>query len=160
MFRKIFVPLDGSRFAENALPFAVSLATRFDAELMLAQVVEPRYTEMFATVSALDRLAARDAGMYLANIQRWLADQGVRSRYKVICDQPVAAQLLAYAKRWSAEAIVLSTHGRSGLSRWMLGSIAEQIVRGATAPVLLVGDVASDEEIPVSPEAEVEALAS
>ncbi|HET7771794.1 MAG TPA: universal stress protein, partial [Chloroflexota bacterium] len=142
--RPILVPLDGSALAETALPWAVVLATRWRAPLVLARVVELR---LHAAVSLAE--AALAAGAYeheeqeaRAYLDRTLstlraAHPEVEMRGEVVCGDAAGA-LLELEQQINARVVALTTHGRTGLARWARGSVAETIVRHGAAPVLLV----------------------
>jgi nucleotide-binding universal stress UspA family protein len=124
MVRQVLVPLDGSDRAEAVLPWAALLARLTAAEIILLRVV-PSGTESDDEAARAD-LAA-------------IADQVLASRVpvrpEVVSGQPVE-QILAAAP--TAGLIAMTTRGRTGLGRWLLGSVADAVVRGAGVPVLLV----------------------
>lgn len=119
---RILVPLDGSPRAEQILVQVARLLRREEAELMLLSVAEP------GGLDAAARYLDATAGM--------LAKQGVRAR-TFAREGPVAESILKAAADENAGLIALSTHGRSGVARWLLGSVCEKILRAADAPVLL-----------------------
>jgi len=123
----ILVPLDGSPLAERALPFASSLVSAVSGRLIIAHVQPPLPTRgalEYDPPAVVDAL--REAGL--------CADLRV---YRAWPDE-VADALLEGAKEEEADLVTMSTHGRGGLTRWVLGSIADTVVRRATLPVLLV----------------------
>ena len=142
--RPILVPLDGSALAETALPWAVVLATRWCAPLVLARVVELR---SHAAVSLADSALAtgayeyeeQEARVYLERSASTLraAHPEVEVRGELVCGEAGGA-LLDLEQQVGARVVVLTTHGRTGLARWARGSVAETIVRHGAAPVLLV----------------------
>jgi nucleotide-binding universal stress UspA family protein len=146
MFTKILVPLDGSEFAEQALPLACSLAQRFDGEIILVRVVVPEnlviaspamgalYPELPVEQSRLDR---EEALAYLRRVSEKCAVARVSHTGEVFEGAP-AEMILEAAERTGADLIVMSTHGRTGLSRLVYGSVAEAVLRGGRVPVLLV----------------------
>jgi nucleotide-binding universal stress UspA family protein/predicted transcriptional regulator len=143
---KVLVPLDGSTLSELALPWAVSLALNQKATLMLAQAVPwPRLASddlMGGYVGAdvyEDILAAQreDATAYLEQHRTELAAQNLHVEIVVKEGAPGTA-LLNLADELGADMIVMASHGRGGLARAVLGSVALQMVQNATIPVLLV----------------------
>lgn len=138
MFAHLLVPLDGSRLAEAALPHALALAARFDSTLTLARVVGPTFAELTEQVTAVDRLAAREAALYLGDIQYSLREHGFQANYRVLCGRQPAAEIARCAAQLDVDAVVMSTHGRSGISRWVLGSVAEQVLQAVRQPVFLI----------------------
>lgn len=144
MYRKILVPLDGSVLAEKVLPHAVALAKGSRAEVTLLTVVQLSLGFTGAKLEAIPEAAAErktalkaEAMMYLEKIQRDLKEQGVTAR-TVALDGDVAAQIITYAEREGFDLVAMATHGRSGIDRFVMGSIADKVVRHTIKPVLLI----------------------
>jgi nucleotide-binding universal stress UspA family protein len=142
--RPILVPLDGSALAERALPYAVAEAQRRAVPLRLLRVVSPGPIALGGVAAAsLDELAApgeqEQAERYLTDRGRALAAgaPGLDVRVEVRRGDP-ATELLDAARRDAVQLVVLTTHGRSGLTRLVRGSIAEAVVAHGTAPTLLI----------------------
>ncbi|HKO24584.1 MAG TPA: universal stress protein [Chloroflexota bacterium] len=142
MFTQIMVPLDGSELAERALACAEQLACATGATLHLVRVAGP----VFAGDAGADKDAdyadfllteMRDADAYLEQVRARLATTGLTVRARRITGT-IAEALLGYAHEESIDLIVLTSHGRTGLARFPLGSIASRLVRHGTTPVLLV----------------------
>ena len=135
MYRTILVPLDESPLGERALPCAVTLARRCGARLLLAEVVvanvELRNDPQSGRPYFVD-LAAQ----YLAGVAARVGE-GVATETVQLRGDP-GAELVAESWRRGVDLIAMSTHGRSGLGRWLFGSVAEHVVRHARVPVLLV----------------------
>ena len=141
MYRKILVPLDGSALAEIALAHARDLANDPSSQIVLVRVpvnilYDPTAVMPPSSSSMYDYVRA-EAKSYLTRIERDLNAAGYNASSE-LCEGPVADAILECAERVGANLIVMSTHGRSGVARWLLGSVAEKIVRGAHLPVLLV----------------------
>ena len=146
MFSKILVPLDGSELAEHAMEVAVGIAQKFGSEVFLLRVavaepalvglpgMAPRPYETFGGNAQRDQ---DEAESYLYSIKlRWFG-RGVAFHAQVLSG--TAPELIVEtARAQEADLIVMSTHGRSGLSRLIYGSVAEAVLRGAHVPVLLV----------------------
>jgi len=128
-YRTILVALDGSLLAERALPFARRLAVGTGACLVLARAVTAR-------TDRPDPDAEGEAEAYLKRIVRQERGHG-RTHLAVLAGEPAPA-LLAYARSRAADLVVMATHGRSGLGRWLYGSVADAVLRGSELPVLLV----------------------
>ncbi|MFC1466356.1 MAG: universal stress protein [Candidatus Brachytrichaceae bacterium NZ_4S206] len=139
MFKKILVPLDGSSFSEEALPHARELAECGNAEIILARVDEPYEPPpgVFVPATAIPEVVQLTAGEYLEQLVSRLQLAGFKVSSAVL-DGKVPDALLKFAKSEGVDLIVMSTHGRTGLSRLLMGSVAEQVVHGAHCPVLLV----------------------
>lgn len=145
MYKKILVPLDGSELAEVALPYAEELAARLKTEAILLQVV-PRayhvyaYGEGSAKTPYTDeemkplRASAEDS---LEKVANGLRDKGITTRTEVRVGT-AADEIIKLADEIDAGVVTMSTHGRSGISRWALGSVADKVVRGTKQPVALI----------------------
>jgi nucleotide-binding universal stress UspA family protein len=142
IIHKILAPLDGSDIGEAALPYAEMLATNSGALISLLQVVSPPGTVEASLLGGPDWRkfvkAMHDAGEdYLKNIAARLSGKEIKSTYEVITGDP-ADKIVEYANDKKANLIAMSTHGRTGLTRWVLGSIADKVLHGARIPILLV----------------------
>ncbi|MGH2532840.1 MAG: universal stress protein [Thermomicrobiales bacterium] len=143
--RRLVVPYDGSELAAEAIPVAQRLATRLGVEVHLLQAVNPAaitmpYPSMEAAYSAellaeLDQQLEQEAQTSLAEVARPLAEAGVKVTTAVVVGDPAGAIEEATT---DGDLIVMTSHGRSGVRRWLLGSVAEKLVRGGSAPVVLV----------------------
>lgn len=136
MFARILVPLDGSPLAEAILPEVVDLAKLHGAEVLLLRVALVRALPGVDQTEAQVR-AVEEAEGYLADVERGLAARGVSVRSAVRYGRAVE-EILDHAESQRADLIAMSTHGRSGIRRIMLGSVAEAVVRAAPVPVLLL----------------------
>jgi len=141
MYKKILVPLDGSDLATKALDQTEKLAKTFGAEIILFQVVPflPIYgSPELVTPLIVDEKQKESAERYLANLAEELKKRGHRVTAIVKTGQQVAVEIIDFAKEAGADLIVMCTHGRSGISRWVLGSVALKILTRAETPILLV----------------------
>lgn len=143
MYRQIVVPLDGSDLAEEALEEAKKMAKSTSTPLKLIRVVDTYRTQSLpATGMALDysmlsELAEEeieDARSYLEAKVGEVRDQGFDVSGDVL-HGPIARQICSVADE--SDLIVMSSHGRTGIKRWFLGSVAEEVMRNAECPVLL-----------------------
>lgn len=139
MFKKILVPLDGSSFAEAAIPLAREIAECAGGEIVLLRVDEPYEPPpgIFVPVSAVPETLQLSAGEYLEQWETRLRLAGFVVSSAVL-DGRVSEALLKFARDEGADLIVMCTHGRTGLSRLLMGSVAEQVVHRAPCPVLLI----------------------
>jgi len=147
MFRSVLVPLDGSGFAEQALPLALSMARHAGCPLRLLRVVPPLADYFFWAPMPGDplevelRAAHRTAAQgYLEDVVRRLRDAGAGS---ILCDvveeeDGVSESIYADVVKTGADLVVLTSHGRGAVRRFWLGSIADKLVRSLPVPVLLV----------------------
>jgi len=141
MYKTILVPLDGSPLAEAVLPHAQALATSEDAQIILLRVsvnpaAEFAFSDPALASNLIDSLEA-DALNYLQPVRGRLQKAGLRTRF-LIRQGPIAETILQIAAEERADVIAMSTHGRSGVSRWLLGSIANRVVNHSSIPVLLI----------------------
>lgn len=152
MFRRILVPLDGSELAERALSYARQLARELNSELVLLRavncvdLVSAQAFAGFLPAEVFDATIEderRAAAEYLAGLARELQRDGLKTHWVVRSGEP-AGEIVEYGKEGQIELVVMSTHGRSGLSRWAYGSVADRVLRGATIPVLLVRVTSSE----------------
>ncbi len=147
MFERILVPLDGSPRAEQALPVATRIARASGGSVILLQVVSPPIdygggltqtplmteqvieTELAMALGYLDRVArSKDHGRELAEIE---------TMTEVKFGLP-AQDILATAESWSVDLIVMCSHGRTGFTRWVLGSVAQKIAHHCPVPVFVL----------------------
>ncbi len=145
MFRHILVPLDGSGFAEAALPYALEMAAQFDSDITLLRVVlPPRVGEgALSPESATYMIKLRDdlykeAIEYLQNQKGSLRQQNFRVHYQVAESEDIAAEIISAVRGSDADTVVMCTHGRGGLSRWLFGSVATRVLQTSQVPVLVI----------------------
>jgi len=134
-FSKILVPLDGSPCAENILSMVEKMATDFKASLSLLRVA---YAHTFPGVDSTDAevTVVREAEEYLRGLEERLKTKGFKVDTHVRYGSE-ADEILDHANQPEIDLIAMSTHGRSGVKRWLLGSVAEKILRHATKPIFL-----------------------
>ena len=136
IYRKILVPLDGSELAEVALPYAEGLAVKFDADLILLGVEGTVVGESIIPASQLETIKANTL-RYLEQKASILQGKGIKA-FPEISIGDNASGIVDYARTKQVDQIVIATHGRSGLKRWVLGSTADRVLRGTEKPVLLI----------------------
>ncbi len=140
MLQRILVPLDGSTRAEYALTVAAHLARTTGGTLILLQVYQVMPSEFVLSDYATE---AASATAYLAQVAAWHELVGITVE-RVTLAGDVARTILDTVLEYQADTIVLCSHGRSGPTRWALGSVAEKVARHAPIPVLVLrqqGDV-------------------
>ena len=141
MYKRILVPLDGSELAKKALDHAEKLAETFGAEIILSQVVPfmPIYgAPELMTPFIVDEKQKEVAERYLTNLSEELKKRGFKATATVKTGQQVAVEIIDFAKESGVDLIVMCTHGRSGITRWVLGSVAHKVLTRAETPILLV----------------------
>jgi nucleotide-binding universal stress UspA family protein len=130
----VLVPLDGSPFAESVLPYVENLAGRLGLEVVLVQALRSDEQE-----------AARDASRYLENIAERLGGIGIKARWEVITGD-AAQEIAKLAQQAPDTMIALASHSRSGISRWVTGSVAEELLRESGNPVLIISSKLAEGE--------------
>jgi nucleotide-binding universal stress UspA family protein len=144
MYQRIVVPLDGSDVAELAIPEAERMARLTGAPLHLIRVVDPTqlpwygvYAEAMGATVVQGALGDEEkvSDGYLAKVADLIEDLGIEVESEVRHGR-AAKELVAASK--PDDIIVIASHGRGGISRWLLGSVAAELVRHASVPVLLV----------------------
>jgi nucleotide-binding universal stress UspA family protein len=136
MFRRILLPLDGSRLAEAVLSQVEPILRRGDAEVLLLRVVSPviyPYAEIPVAMPDLRGNAAE----YLRGVGSRLCERGARVRELVEEGSPALA-ITRIAEREKVTLVAMATHGRTGLSRWVFGSVTEQVMRESPVPILVL----------------------
>jgi nucleotide-binding universal stress UspA family protein len=139
---KIVVPLDGSELAESALNEALTLGKALDAEVILLQVipVADDVIRQGATVISIDeqwQTHKERALLYLNGVRNRPEWRRLNVRVVVEMGNP-AETILDYCRDHGIDRIVMATHGRTGMSRWVFGSVAEKVLRAADRTVVLV----------------------
>jgi|DewCreStandDraft_5_1066085.scaffolds.fasta_scaffold00558_5 nucleotide-binding universal stress UspA family protein len=150
MFRKLLVPLDGTDAAARALPYAVELARRFDAALVLVDVVPTRDTTLalaadIASGAMTDpaliaaEVSARETAArgYITAVAEELAAQGVQVA-AVVAQGAEGRGVVDVARREGVDLIVMAAHGHGPLGRLVFGNVTEDVIHHSPAPVLVI----------------------
>lgn len=145
---KILVPLDGSALAETALPKAIELAQDSGAKVELLRAVEAHTLPGVDPTEAQIKVV-KEGEEYLAEAAARLKANGVKGVETSVWYGPAAYAIVEAARLHKVDLIVMTTHGRSGLGRLILGSVAESVLRGTITPILLIRAA----EAPVEPPA-------
>ena len=141
---KILVTLDGSKESEAVIPYIEELASKLQAEVILLQVIEPDY-HIYAAggpeygVYAEQQMESmkKFARDYLEEIITRLKQREVTAKAEIMLGT-VAETIINFADQTNASLVAMTTHGRSGVSRWAFGSVAERVLRAGNTPLLLV----------------------
>ena len=140
MYQCLLLPLDGSALAEQALPHAVAQAESFQAKLILLKVLEPLAKSLNLPIEAARKAEevthelARD---YLERIAASVRKSGIPVQ-TITVNGYAHKEIVRFAEVKQVDLIVMCTRGHSGFSRWLMGSVADRVVRGADVPVLLI----------------------
>ena len=144
ILNSIVVPLDGSSLAERMLPTVAKWAHALDVEVTLIRAFEFPASAYFGSeddlpdYDAFREEARKEAAEYLKEKADSLIAEGVRTVSTRTIEGPAADEILSYAQTAPRAVIAMSTHGRSGVRRWILGSVTEKVVRHSDDPVLVV----------------------
>jgi nucleotide-binding universal stress UspA family protein len=153
MMRRILVPLDGSKVAEQALPYAEKFAKKFEAELILVWTLQPQPIVAMSEYGAISYTPIIDqeqqerkiAYKYLSNVRDKFRKQNIITRTAVVKGKSVADAIVDLASQEKVDVIVKTTYGRSGFSRLLYGSVAMKMLERTPCPIFLV-KVKDDEE--------------
>ena len=147
MFKKIMVPLDGSELAECVLPYLQAMTEAKGVQtVVFVRVVEPfsltpvRGETGWLTEEEIKQLDTKSQAVAESYIEKLVSrlDYGKVTIQKEVLVGRAAEQLAEYARKNDIDLIVVATHGRSGVSRWVWGSVADKLLRSVHAPVLMV----------------------
>jgi nucleotide-binding universal stress UspA family protein len=141
-FDRILVPLDGSEFAEAALDPALAIARSMGAEVVLFRVAQPiprtqKLAEMPDVYNDVVAATHREAREYLEDLEAKVDHDQITIEYRS-AEEGVARQILDYAAASGVDLIVISSHGRTGVNRWVHGSVTEKILGGCPCATLVI----------------------
>ena len=149
MYDRILVPLDGSKIGEAALPYVeelvAKLAPNHKVEVTLFQVAAPSHYDVAGEASVsvpysereLEAIEKKTVG-FLDKAGEGLRSKGAIVKTKVSVGKDAAHEILSAAEEINADLVAMSTHGRSGISRWAFGSVTERVLRAGIVPILTV----------------------
>jgi nucleotide-binding universal stress UspA family protein len=135
--KKILIPLDGSALAESAIGTAVEMGRSHGAGVLLMRAVEARALPGGDLIEAQVEVV-REAEQYIESVAKRLREGGFEHVETGVWYGPPAASIVDAARLRGIDLIVMTTHGRSGLGRLILGSVAEAVLRGTTVPILVL----------------------
>jgi len=153
MFKHLLVPLDGSKLAELALPMAKLLASQFNSRIILLQVVPLPYavgfgheaSGVYSNLNSVNQDLKHEAATYMEEKRQALHKAGIQADVQLMMGISPAEAILTAVDELNADTIVMSTHGRSGVMRWVFGSVADKVLRQARVPILLARVPAEDQ---------------
>ncbi len=140
MYKRILVPLDGSDLAEEALPHALAQAGCFHSEIFLLKVLElfPKDRRLSGSiVNEAYELTTTLAIDYLQQIALRAREHNIPVQVATLEGRP-HVEIIRFAEINQIDLIVISARGQSGVGRWLMGSVADRVARGASIPVLLI----------------------
>jgi nucleotide-binding universal stress UspA family protein len=142
VYKKILVALDGSTVAEEVLPYVEDISGKMGSEIVLIRVAEPPMAiedqvRVITTVDQEMESILAENNQYLSRVAFRFKSKGVETQTMVKFGDP-AEQIVDYAAEIGADLIAMCTHGRSGIARWVYGSVADRVLRASSVPVLLI----------------------
>jgi nucleotide-binding universal stress UspA family protein len=139
LFNKILVPLDGSQLAEKAIPFAEEMIAKFGASVTLlstdAPEDTPKHDEYYEYLNKTQAVMEQDLKKY-APAKKAKINTAITGRTGLLGDP--ASEILDYADKEDFNMIIMATHGRTGITRWVLGGTANKIARTFSCPLMLI----------------------
>lgn len=141
-YDNLLIPLDGSAIADEAVAEAKKVLDKGRGKIHLLSVIElpimqlEGYGEIIGTLDIMERLKERFKLLLREKTEKLLAE-GVEASWSVREGLP-HEEIVEAAREFNSDAIVMTTHGRTGIAHWIMGSVAERVVRSAPCPVLIV----------------------
>jgi nucleotide-binding universal stress UspA family protein len=145
LVKRILVPLDGSKVGETAIPYAEALAQVVVAELVLFQALEPlnpfvaagEVSMSPAMIKEEEERRKTSAMAYLDSVEKVFQEKGLSTSSAIALGSP-AEQIIDYAEANAIDLIAMSTHGRSGMGRWVFGSVTDKVLHAGDTPLLTI----------------------
>lgn len=142
-YKTIVVPIDGSGWSERAIPHAADIARNNDAEIILLHVLRPpasEYTDQIALGGGEEQLQQirEEMKQKLIAMRNGLRAQGIDARVQVIEGVGVASLICDFINDQDVDLVVMSSHGRSGISRFIFGSVAQKVMQEVSVPVMII----------------------
>ncbi len=137
MYKRVLLPLDGSELAEVALAYAKGIASRLGLEVLLLHVAGKGESDSLPLHRAYIEQVCERLRREMAEVQEKIGGKAVTVKGEVVMGY-AADEILRYAGEKEVDLILMATHGRSGIRRWVMGSVADKILRSSAFPVLLV----------------------
>ncbi|MBN1374695.1 MAG: universal stress protein [Dehalococcoidia bacterium] len=144
MFNRILIPLDGSKLAESVFPYAVDMAVTRKSSVELVTVFEPFQIPPHIgmvfdedNIKEYNKSSQKSHFDYLQKIKQFFEANGIETNTTVLQGK-VDETLIDYANSNEFDLIIMATHGRSGVERWIMGSVADKFIHYSVTPILLV----------------------
>lgn len=137
-FERLIIPLDGSELAETVLPYAINLCKTLDMELILVRSYHPNFPGSTIRMHDVTKIVHDSAENYIKDMAEKLKNEGLKNvTYEVLKGLP-AEQITDFAIETPNSVTALCTHGRHGISRWVLGSVTNAVIHCSKEPVLVI----------------------
>lgn len=142
-YKKILVPVDGSDWAERAIPHASQIARNHNAELVLLTAYQKPMHEYqdqmaLANVTPISDQIRDRARNYMQGLRNQLRIEGVNASYVIVEGRPPAETICDFVDDEGIDLVVMSTHGRTGLARFLFGSVTQKVLQTVRVPVMLI----------------------
>ena len=139
-YTKILIPIDGSKFSENIFPQTNKFVEIFNSKILFLHVMDTRLTENFAVAKDIfvheEKTARQDIKSYFTSLENKVKESKIT--YELLIEKGDPAEVICdLAEKNEVDLIAMSTHGRSGISRWTVGSVADRVLRVSSKPLLL-----------------------
>jgi len=137
---KALVPLDGSKESEAVIPYIEELASKLEVEVTLLHILAPHYYIYSETqLKQMESLRTSAKG-YIERVAAQLKQKGIAAtaEFREVTQGAEAEEIIKLADETQADVVAMSTHGRSGIGRWVLGSVADRVLHEGNTPLLLV----------------------
>ncbi len=137
--RKIMVPTDFTTYSDHAIEYAIMVARKFKAKMLLVHVIEPLAYSVTDTMQVFDHYTALKtvAKPILENLQKRLLKKGLKVD-SILLDGNPYLEIVKKSREAGVDLIIMGTHGRTGIEHILMGSVAERVVRLASCPVVTV----------------------
>jgi nucleotide-binding universal stress UspA family protein len=144
--QKILVPLDNSEASKSCLPYAIDLAKKLKAGVVLFSMAQTAYAQNLNSAGsgiginwdAVDKASEQAADEYLKKMVEDVRQSGVQAEYRAVLGIDAAYEILEIEKKGQVDMVVMTTRGRSSIARWAFGSVAEKVLREGNLPILLI----------------------
>jgi nucleotide-binding universal stress UspA family protein len=137
--KTILAPVDGSSLAEATLPYIRDMAQQSKAEVVFLQILVKQLVTHKMIEVPIPEETREAAKEYLENLVANFKNNGISARYDIWETRgDIAEKIVEYTEKKKVDLVIMATHGRTGLKRWVMGSVANKVLREGNAPIMLV----------------------
>lgn len=142
-YKKIVVPVDGSGLSKRAIPHAIDIARTYNSEIILLHVLRPpvyEYSDIITLAGQEAQLESlrNEVKQYLMGLRNEMREEKVNCRVQLIEGTAIASLMCDYINGEDVDLVIMSTRGRTGIARFVFGSVAQKVLQGVRVPVMLV----------------------
>ncbi|MDH3500605.1 MAG: universal stress protein [Acidimicrobiia bacterium] len=139
LYERTVIPVDGSKLAEMAIDAVYPIVRAQHGALTLVMVLDGHVDHALGDYAEAEGISVMEAAeSYLDGLDKDLSNRGVETTSRLVFDPVAASGILDVADAVDATALVIASHGRSGVGRWVMGSVAQKIVQAAKLPTLVI----------------------